>query len=134
MNVLRRGDDGIELDQHLPGIALEQSRGPLRRVRASGQRRHREHAREQRAGRAADAVDAEHVERIVIAEPQLQRRAGPEANCAGDEADDDAMPGQHEARCWRDGAETGDGARDHAEHRWFSARRPFQEHPGQRAG
>src|SRR5262249_21506853 len=105
-------DDGVELDQHLPGIALEQSWGTLRRVRTSGQHRHREHAREQRAGRAADAVNAEYVERIVVPDPPLQPRAGPEADRAGDEANDDAVPGQHEARCRRDGAETGDGAPD----------------------
>ena len=44
------------------------------------------------------------------------------------------MPGQHETGCRRNRAEAGDRARDDAEHRRFSAGRPFQEHPGCRPG
>ena len=47
--------DPVELDQHLPAVALDQAGG----VADGGDR---EHAGQDRAGRAADAVHAEHVE------------------------------------------------------------------------
>src|SRR5208282_6698469 len=88
---------------------------------------------EQGAGRAADAMDAEHVERIVVAASAFEPGATPEADHAGEKADDDAMPRQHKSRSGRDGAEPGHGAGDHAEHRGLAAGRPFERHPGESA-
>src|SRR5207245_8052585 len=59
---------------------------------------------------------------IFISKPPFQRCAGPETNGAGDDADDDAVPGQHEPGRRSDGAEASNGPGDHAEHRWFAPR------------
>src|SRR5262245_13742571 len=120
----RRDGDAVELDQHLAAIAFEQA-GGAGRARRIGERGDREHAAQQGAKRAADAVDAEHVERVVIVEFLLEPGAGPVADRAREQADDQRMPGQDEAGRRRDSAETGDRARDHAEHRRLAARPPF---------
>src|SRR6185437_2428274 len=116
--------DAVELDQNLLGMALEQSGG-------SADRGGGKHAAEESAGQAADAVDAEYVERVVISEAVLQPGAGPIADAARNGADDDAVPGRDKAGGGRDGAEAGDGARDHAEHRGLLPRPPFDAAPDQ---
>src|SRR2546423_3465938 len=79
----KNGHDPVNLIQQLLAVALDEA-GRLP-DRGGG-----EDAGEERAGRAADAVHAEDVERIVIAAPELEFGAGPEAEGAGDQADDDA--------------------------------------------
>lgn len=56
---------------------------------------------------------AEHVERVVVIEAVLEPGAGPEADPARNDADDDAVPWRDEAGRRRDGTEAGDGARNH---------------------
>ena len=63
-----------------------------------------------RADDAADAVHAEHVERVVVTERVLDRRAGEEAHDAGNEAEHDGAHRASEARRRGDGDEAGDGA------------------------
>ena len=63
-------------------------------------------------------MDAEHVERVVVLEHRLQRHDGPEADHAGDGAEDDRAHRTGKAGGRGDRDETGDGARGRAEERW----------------
>ena len=72
--------DPDELDEDLPRIAVDQAGRSARRLGACRDRADGEHAGQQCAEHAADAVHAEHVERIVIAEPELELGAGPVAD------------------------------------------------------
>ena len=79
-------------------------------------------------------MHAEDVERVVIAELELQPGAGPEADRPGDDSDQEPLHRQNKSRCRRDRSKSGDRAGDHSEHGRFAARPPFERHPGERAG
>ena len=71
---------------------------PARQRLGGAQRAEGEHAGGQRAENACHAMHAEHVQAVVIAQPRLQHRHRPEAQRAGDNADRQRRPRQHEPR------------------------------------
>src|SRR5436190_16456061 len=79
-----------------------------RRIADAAQRLAGEHAGQQRADDAADAVHAEHVERIVVAQPALQARAGEQAEHARGGADHQRAQRPAAAGSGRDRHQAGD--------------------------
>ena len=81
----------LGLDQHLAADGEVVAAGAAQAGRG-------EHAGQQRAQDAADAVHAEHVERVVRAEHALEAVDTPQAQEAGQQADDDARPSGRPSR------------------------------------
>src|SRR3974377_1301244 len=87
-------------------IAFQQSGNAAGRFGSGRQSADREHAGEESSGKAADSMYAKNIERVVVAQSELEPGAGPEADAAGDHTDQHALHRQYEPRSGRDGAET----------------------------
>src|SRR4029450_8805348 len=95
----QRDEDPIKLSYDLLWIALEKTMHASRQLWSCRQRAHRKDTSEQGAGKSTDAVDAKHVERVVIADLELEPGTGPEAERAGDQPDQHRLHGQHKTGC-----------------------------------
>src|SRR5262245_56671512 len=75
------GDDNtVELGDDLLGITLEQAMNAAGQFRAGGKCADRKNTGEQSAGESADAMHTEDIERVVIADFELEPGAGPKAD------------------------------------------------------
>ena len=116
--------DGLALDQQLPDDVVVVEREATERGRGDD-------GGAERTDDAADAMDAEHVERVVILEHRLQRHDGPQADHAGNRAEDDRTHRSGKAGGRGDGDETGDGTRGSTEQRGMATGELLGQSPGE---
>src|SRR5262249_40683086 len=81
-------------------MAFKQAGHAARQLRTGRESADRQNSGEQSTGKSADTIFAKYIERVVIADLELEPCTGPEAKCAGDNSDKNH--GQHEARRGRD--------------------------------
>ena len=125
-------DDGDDLGDQQRRIAIDQSDSlPIGHV-VDGPRG--KYAREYSSERSADTVHPERIERIVVAEFALQRRARQEADDAGGDSDDQSRHRLDKTGGGRDSDQTRHGPRTRPQHAGLAPQTPFHRGPGQGSG
>jgi len=117
--------DPIYLCDDLTRIAVEKARVAVWGVSADRDAGCRKDASQNCAKEAANAMDAEYVEGVVIAEHPFELGRREEANSAGDDPDNRAVPGQNIAWSRGDGRETRQRPGNHAQYSRLTAHAPF---------